>query len=294
MNLGKTEKQISPSGKLSLRRRMLSLEQELILDRQKCCGCMDCQTICPTDAVSSTEPVVEEGRVREPIRMDIDPGKCIYCGLCMIVCPAKSITWRENENTMPTVMIEEILPPLDEGVDVQVADCRSECELACQAACPADAITVKTENSPENGGSRIIDVEVDPERCFYCGRCMVACPYECISVRKSRQGIVIFSPEHCPLGCQACADVCPSGALELREGHIVLEESFCIYCRACTHVCPESRALEVKRDRIRGGLPHSHLWMEVQGKLVSVQAKAHLVEDQTAEKRARAFRTRID
>jgi len=294
MRLGKTEKTRKSDRKLVLRRRMIGLDQELVLDQETCCGCRDCQTICPTESVSSTEPVVEDGRVKARVRLDINPETCIFCGQCAVICPTKSIFWRENEETVPTVVTGEILPPLDEGLEIRVADCRIDCALACQAACPVEAVKVETKPTAENGGETIVDVAVDCGRCLYCGRCEPACPYGLIAVKKARQGLVIFSPEHCPSDCRACADVCPSGAFEFKEGRVSLDERFCIYCRACANVCPEAAALEVKRDIIRGQPLRSQLWMEMQGKLVSPAAKVRLVQEQAADKRARAFRTRID
>jgi len=294
MRLGKTEKTIRSDGKLVLRRRMIGLEQELILDRETCCGCRDCQIICPTESVTSNEPVVEGGRVKARIMMDLDPETCIFCGQCAVICPTKSIFWRENDRTVPTVVTGEILPPLDESIEVRVADCRIDCGLACQAACPVEAIKVKTEAQAESGDEKIVDVAVDLNRCFYCGGCGPVCPYGLIAVKKARQGLIIFSPEHCPPGCRACADVCPSGAFGIKEGLVSLDESFCIYCRACANVCPEAAALEVKRDIIRAQPLLSQLWLEMQGKLVSPAAKVRLVQEQAADKRARAFRTRID
>jgi 4Fe-4S ferredoxin len=294
VRLGKTEKAKRSDGKLVLRRRMIGLDQELVLDRETCCGCRDCQVICPTDSISSTKAVVKDGRAKALVSMDIDPETCIFCGLCAVICPTTSILWRENEATVPTVLTAEILPPLDENIAIEAKHCRIDCGLACRTACPVEAITVRTEPEAENGGEKIVDVTVDLIRCFYCGRCQPACPYGLIGVKKARQGMIVFSPEHCPPGCRACADVCPSGAFEVQEGVVTLDERFCLYCRACANVCPEAAALEVKRDFIRGRPLRSQLWIEMHGKLVSPATKVRLVQEQAAEKRARAFRTRID
>ncbi|UCE42367.1 MAG: 4Fe-4S binding protein, partial [Candidatus Aminicenantes bacterium] len=137
-------------------------------------------------------------------------------------------------------------------------------------------------------------VEVDKMLCFYCHKCEKVCPYDAIKVVCSRDGIVIFSPGNCPVGCYACTQICPSDALHLEDGQVKLDETTCIFCRACQNVCPVDSALEIKREKIRHNLVRSQLWVEIQGKLVSKSAKARLMEEVASRKRDRAFRTRID
>jgi 4Fe-4S ferredoxin len=209
-----------------------------------------------------------------------------------VICPTKAISWRENQETIPTILTSGILPPLNEEIRIRTEACKLDCELACKTACPSEAVSVITDK--ENGEERIVDVQVDPDRCFYCGKCQSACPYELISVKKARLGLVSFDPRHCPPRCQACTDVCPSGAMHIREGQVELDEAICIYCSACTSVCPVDEALEVKREKIQGLPLPSKLWVELQGKLVSPEARVRLIRESAEEKRRRAFKTRID
>jgi Fe-S-cluster-containing hydrogenase component 2 len=106
--------------------------------------------------------------------------------------------------------------------------------------------------------------------------------------------MVLFRPEACPAGCHACADICPSNALHREDGGVRLRERLCIFCGACRNVCPVEGALEIRRERIAHHPVRSHLWTEMQGKLVSREAKLRLMEDIARRKRQRAFRTRID
>lgn len=294
MRLGKTQKTLTPEGGLILYRRMIGLEQQLCLDRESCCGCGDCQTICPTEAITSSESVVADGCLVQRAALDIDPEACIFCGQCVVICPTKSFQWRENQQTTPTVISKEILPSLAESIEVNVAGCRSDCGLVCGEACPVKAIKVKTSPEGQAEGAEILDVEVDREHCLYCGQCRTACPNQVIQVKSARFGLVVFSPEHCPSGCQACSQVCPTQALHLEDGQVQLNDSHCIYCRACLQVCPVDEALEVKRERLQGRPLQSHLWMEMQGKLVSQAAKFRLIEQESADKRIRALHTRMD
>ncbi|MFC1858003.1 4Fe-4S binding protein, partial [Thermodesulfobacteriota bacterium] len=86
MRLGKTLKR-KTLDKVVLERRMIGLHQLLTLDQNKCTGCGDCQAICPCEAISSCEPVIENGSLKEPVRMDIDQNLCHFCGQCAVICP---------------------------------------------------------------------------------------------------------------------------------------------------------------------------------------------------------------
>lgn len=294
MRLGRTVKKKTPDQRMILERQMIGLAQTLILDHNKCTGCRDCEVICPREAISSTAPVVENGALKEPIRMDIDPDLCNYCGQCVIVCPTRAFSWRENDESVPSLISNGTFPVFKDEINIQTQKCRVDCRLVCATSCPVDALTVKIQRDPDTGEETVAAVEVDYMVCFYCHKCERACPYDAIKVDCARDGIVIFSPQNCPPGCYACSQICPSGALRLENARVELDESLCIYCRSCQNVCPVDSALEIKRERIRHYPVRSHLWAEVQAKLISESAKVRLLEEAALHKRDRAFRTRID
>ena len=293
MRLGKTQVTVTPDAELILRRRMIGLEQSLTLSQQRCCGCGDCKIVCPTGAISITDPVVEDGRMLKKAEVVIDTAACTYCGQCTIVCPTKAISWRENEETVPTVITGGILPVLQEEITIEHERCRTDCRFACREICPVAAIEVKIEED-ESGEARIAEVAVDRESCLYCRRCEPVCPYGAIAVKKSRTGLMVFNRRSCPPECRACTEVCPTGALSCEGDQVRLDEDSCIYCRACVRVCPADDALEVRREMIHGRFPTSQLWAHVLEKLVSPAAKIRHVQEAAATKRARAYRTRID
>jgi Fe-S-cluster-containing hydrogenase component 2 len=292
MRLGKTEKTSMPDGILALRRRMIDLEQVLLIHKDRCCGCRDCEKICPVEAVSCSEPLLDGGTVSKGINVDVKADACIFCGQCAVICPTKAIDWKENDATVPSVVTGGILPALDEKIEIRDQECRTDCELACQLICPAKALQVKT--GLEEGKEKVVAVLVDREHCFYCGKCRQVCPYGLISVKSARLGLISFSPGRCPPSCRACTEVCPTGAIYLEAGRVVLNEGACIYCQACSAVCRVPEALEVKRERIQGLPLRSQLWVDVQGKLVSPRARIRIIRENAASKRERAFRTRMD
>jgi 4Fe-4S ferredoxin len=273
---------------------MVGVSQRLVLDGGSCVGCRDCQVVCPAEAVTSSEPLLNAGGLLKPVTVDLDEQKCHFCGQCAVICPTKAISWRENDEEEPAVQRRAILPRLGEEVTVDVGKCSPNCLLACEKSCPVKALRVFVESEGDPSETRITAVEVERNRCFYCHKCEEACPYKAISVRHARQGMVLFRPEACPAGCYACADICPSNAMRREDGVVRLQERLCIFCGACRNVCPVDLALEIKRERIAHHPVSSHLWTEMQGKLVSKEAKLRLMEDIARRKRQRAFRTRID
>lgn len=64
----------------------------LFNDIEKCTGCGDCKSICPTFCIElDSEPGPETNKPWVS-RFDIDFGKCIFCGLCVSVCQPGSLT----------------------------------------------------------------------------------------------------------------------------------------------------------------------------------------------------------
>lgn len=61
-------------------------------DKEMCCGCTACSSICPTGAIEMVED--EEGFLYP----SIDKEKCIECGLCKRTCPILNKQTTKNEN----------------------------------------------------------------------------------------------------------------------------------------------------------------------------------------------------
>ena len=53
------------------------------------------------------------------------------------------------------------------------------------------------------------------------------------------------------VACGSCAEICPFGALSVREGTLVLDATACMGCGVCVGACPQG-ALSLKRDRAKG------------------------------------------
>jgi Ni,Fe-hydrogenase III small subunit/Pyruvate/2-oxoacid:ferredoxin oxidoreductase delta subunit len=51
-------------------------------------------------------------------------------------------------------------------------------------------------------------------------------------------GMPRYNPEACREGCQDCATVCPTRAIEARDGVLAVDYGRCVVCQLCTEVCP--------------------------------------------------------
>ncbi|MBN2030742.1 4Fe-4S binding protein [bacterium] len=56
-------------------------------------------------------------------------------------------------------------------------------------------------------------VEIDVERCDFCGICVSVCPSDAIELRES---IIRIDRKRCTI-CRFCVDICPLGIPEVRE-----------------------------------------------------------------------------
>jgi formate dehydrogenase iron-sulfur subunit len=179
------------------------------------------------------------------IAMLIDVSKCIGCWWCYAAC--------KNYNNLP----ETIRPDMEEPPELtahtwstlftlQKEDdewssrkhaCMHCVDASCEQVCPTGAIS--------HQGAAVV---VDQEWCIGCGYCVQACPFgvphkdeEIGTVRKCTFCIDRISNGEKP----ACADACPTGAIEFGERTDLIEAA-------------EKRVRALKAD----GYPDANLYGE--------------------------------
>lgn len=60
-------------------------------------------------------------------------------------------------------------------------------------------------------------------------------------------GMPRYNPDACRDGCEACASVCPTHAIEARTEGLAIDYGRCVVCQLCTEVCPTG-AMEPSQD----------------------------------------------
>jgi len=272
MRRGTTTKRLH-DGKVVLERAMVVKRFELELLRDPCFGCKTCFKVCPMNAITASDPIVQDGKLARKVLIDFLPESCNFCGECAVVCPSQSMRIFVDGEAKAPVVEYDAFPTLEEKIEVEVAKCDPRCGLACDESCPVRAIEVSVVDC--GGGEKQIEaVNVDLDKCFYCVKCEVACPEAAIKVVKPFSGAVLLNTLKCPSGCQACVDCCPSNALFLGDGGVEVNETFCVYCGACEEVCPIEGALRIKRTGVLHTDVKSGAWTKAIEKLIAPEASA--------------------
>jgi 4Fe-4S ferredoxin len=264
----KIVKKLESSEKITVKRSMLGLYDDLTIFKNRCNGCGICVKACYKEALKLSDAITHKGRLVKKGQVAIDTDKCTFCGVCAVLCPTNAIKMFRNGKPTSPAIDSGMLPHILKDFTIDVEKCDPTCKLACKVNCPTEAISIDVEE--RNGNiTKIIGVHVDFDKCIFCGKCEQFCPQKAMLVMKPFHGMLRLNVSRCPKGCQACVDVCPSGALTLDEsGKIKVEERFCIYCGACEKVCPE-KAIEVKITRVSYDKIASRAWLSILEKLVS-------------------------
>ncbi|MFO8020473.1 MAG: 4Fe-4S binding protein [Promethearchaeia archaeon] len=218
--------------------------------------------------ISKEEESVKIQFLKEDFELILDKDKCVGCGTCARVCPKEAIS-------RGPVGAAERFP--------------------------------KTED--------IIPEVYDPSACVFCGTCVYMCPFSSLKLKKNGEVLeleeipiveqhavpklefeakklddgrvvkqyveaeVSIEHEECAQGCSTCAEVCPSGAIEIAErpehgweqskAVDIADEDACVGCGACTNACPTG-AVHLKITDIKSSGEYNEIfWDEITKKLKS-------------------------
>ena len=54
------------------------------------------------------------------------------------------------------------------------------------------------------------------------------------------------------IGCENCAAICPTGAIQVKSGKASVEDKLCVECCACVYDCPMD-AITLPREDFKNG-----------------------------------------
>lgn len=182
---------------------------------QECIGCGMCMRICPNKCIELVEiDVPEKGKCKRP---QVDLGRCMMCGYCAEYCPTNAMIVTPEYELATTKRSQLIMDPFElihehkPGYEVHRVEV-----LPSEVSKGKDAVEFRLM---EEKDAPILDNDA----CIGCGRCMKACPSDCIEmveVGKNQKGKPIKRPKfdftNC-VSCENCVLTCPKDALEMKE-----------------------------------------------------------------------------
>ena len=198
-----------------------STQEEIIAVAPKCVRCNTCVEACPVNAI---EPA-------NIFRIAKITDKCVKCEICVQTCPISAIKLIDNsviydngeERDVIEYNLSNVRSPhrvvrmnnisIDYTIDNNWDDCAN--------LCPTGAFTLEFKEFFDDLnmdlGIDLIENELYPyineKMCIGCGACV-------------------------EISCYLCEENCPTGAIELIDGEVVLDNDKCIRCIECTHHCP--------------------------------------------------------
>jgi len=291
---------------MTLERNMVTRHYEMRWDLEYCVGCQMGPTICPFEALTHVDAVLENGRMAHKQSVDVDAEKCVMCGECVEMCPVSVISMRVNGAPENPVIKYEAFPELVQSTVFNRAAFDMAKKDFVIDNCPAAVISY---------GQAEDTLVVDDAHCIRCRQCEVASD-GAFHVEQPWKGKVELRRELCVEGCLACADICPTRALHVNDdGELVLADYFCIKCGACMQICPiqaeyedvetEVEAYGVKKKVTHRTIPNAEAlpiyverWRVAHTPVVSgawTQAITHLADDKAGmveQDRKRALKRR--
>jgi 4Fe-4S ferredoxin len=274
---------------IRIEREFLTRKYVLRLNKNLCNGCGLCSEICPKEAIKEQPLLVVDGHLKKKQSIDFDIDSCILCGECVVLCPLNALDMEIDGKEISTFVKNDAFPFLLKEISVTKEKCDPECDAKCQKECPTEAIRVTKKSEDQD---RRIDVQITESLCIYCERCQLACDHDAIQVRKPFMGKIELNVDLCSEGCMACAEICPTYAIQIENGKPTVFSEFCIFCSACQKVCP-NKAIDVSRDWIFHTDVTAAAWLTALRKLTSIETVAKELRIKSGRRRTSAVRGRV-
>jgi formate hydrogenlyase subunit 6/NADH:ubiquinone oxidoreductase subunit I len=289
---------------ITLERAMVTRHYLMAWDLDRCVGCQIGPLVCPKEAIIHVPGEVVNGRLVKKPSVDIDAAKCVLCGECEVMCPKNAISITINGKPENPVVVMKAFPELVQSTEFDKKKFDWSRKDFVIQNCPTDVISYDEAEDT---------LVVDQAHCIRCRQCEIASD-GAFQVVQPWQGRVELRREKCVPGCLACADICPTRALHIEDGELILADYYCIKCGSCMQVCPVKPTVEeyqvafesqgvtktVTRKRITNAetLPiwverwrightpvESAAWIEALGKMADDKAGAVEIDGKRALKR---------
>ena len=211
--------------------------------------------------ISKEEERIQTKFLIESLELILDRNKCIGCGTCARVCPHEAISRGPVAAARRFPTMEDIIPNLYDPHKCVYCGC-------CVAMCPFSALTLKKDGEVvELEKIIIVKEKVLPKLEFEAKKITDNAGIERV-VKQYTDGEVSVVDEECAGGCEACADVCPSGAITVPEKsdkgwetvpNVAVDSEKCIFCGSCDNCCPTG-AIKLKITDVKSTGDYSELF----------------------------------
>lgn len=242
------------------RTEAIDQQDAVLYDPRECIRCMDCEAVCPQDAIEfSFLPSTESVKVSDRELSVTRRGLLTALGASLVALPLLRATAVSNARHVTLLR-----PPGAVREDQFLARCIRCGE--CMRACPQHALQpALMQFGVEQMWTPVLTPRIG--YCEYnCTLCMQVCPTGALEIlsRRAKQlvriGTAIFDKNRCipwaeNAECLVCEEVCPTPvkAIQMRiepipdDNNVVrpikrpyIVESYCIGCGICENKCPVS------------------------------------------------------
>ena len=225
--------------------------EEIIAIAPRCVRCNTCVGECPVSAIEPAN-IFRIAKITE---------KCVKCEICVQTCPVSAIKLIDNSviynNEDDNDFMEYNLSNVSSSHRVvRMNSISIDCSVEnnwddCANLCPTKAFTLEFKEFFEDLNIDLgIDMAedtlypyVNEKMCIGCSAC-VEISHNDDAIELDRYiGPIIHSRnldinhEAC-VNCYLCEENCPTEAIELVDGEVILDNDKCIRCVECTRHCP--------------------------------------------------------